>query len=215
MIQRNTPDSAGQRVILGPGDHGRRMTLEEFFAAGETEGYRYELIEGVVEVSPTADPPHERVVVYLLRLLDRYTDEHAEHLNFVSPRSRLAQRKPAETSPEPDLCGYRGYPLHEVDVDWQNLHPILVVEVLSPGNAVKDLKRNRRIYLGFKGIQEYWIVDPLDDPKHPSMLALRRTGDAWKEVRVPNGGTYQTELFPGLTVDLSRIYPPPPQRNEA
>jgi len=191
------------------------MTLEEFFEAGEEEGYRYELIEGVVEVSPTADPPHDRAVTYLQSVLFRYGEAHPQHMNYVSGGGRIAQREPAETSPEPDLCVYRNYPLHEVDLDWRSLNPILVVEVLSPGNAAKDLKRNRRIYLGFQSIREYWIVDPLDDPKHPSMLALQRAGGEWKEVRVPNGGTYQTDLFPGLTVDLSKIYPPPPQRNGA
>ena len=36
---------------IGPADHGRAMTLEEFREAEEEEGYRYELARGVLEVT--------------------------------------------------------------------------------------------------------------------------------------------------------------------
>ena len=34
------------RARLGPTDHGRRMTLDEFREADEEAGYRYELARG-------------------------------------------------------------------------------------------------------------------------------------------------------------------------
>ncbi len=36
---------------IGPADHGRMMTLEEFREAEELDGYRYELARGVLEVA--------------------------------------------------------------------------------------------------------------------------------------------------------------------
>ena len=211
MTQRHTETAATGRATLGPADHGRRMTLDEFFSMSDEEGYRYELIEGVVEVTPVPDTPHERVVMHLVGLFERYRAEHPEQVNFVACRGRLVQREPAETCPEPDICVYRGYPLHRVRVNWEEVQPIVVVEVLSPDSPAKDIARNRRVYLGFEGIQEYWIIDPLVDPKRPTMLALRRAGDDWEEMPVASGGTYTTDLLPALTVDLSRIYPPPPE----
>ena len=38
-------------IRIGPADHGRRMSLEEFREAEEEEGYRYELARGVLEVT--------------------------------------------------------------------------------------------------------------------------------------------------------------------
>jgi Uma2 family endonuclease len=188
------------------------MTLDEFFSMADQEGYRYELIEGVVEVTPAPDPPHDRVVVYLFDLLLRYRDSHPGHANYVTTSARLVQREPEEASPQPDLCVYRDYPLHEARPNWEAIQPIIVAEVLSPSTPAKDFERNRRLYLGFAGIREYWIIDPLVDPKRPTMLALRRAGDEWKEVPVGSGGTYTTDLLPELTVDLSKIYPPSPQQ---
>ena len=42
---------------IGLADRGRAMTLEEFLEAEETEGYRYELARGVLEVSEVPDDP--------------------------------------------------------------------------------------------------------------------------------------------------------------
>ena len=50
------------RTTIGPADHGRLMTLEEFLEADEEPGYRYELARGVVEVTEVPNDPHGQVV---------------------------------------------------------------------------------------------------------------------------------------------------------
>ena len=45
---------------IGPADHGRTMTLDEFEEAEFEEGYRYELARGVLEVSEVPGEPHAR-----------------------------------------------------------------------------------------------------------------------------------------------------------
>jgi hypothetical protein len=42
---------------LGPADHGRPLTLEEFMSGDYKEGHRYELIEGRLYASPEANMP--------------------------------------------------------------------------------------------------------------------------------------------------------------
>ena len=63
---------------IGPADHGRTMTLEEFMEVEVEEGYRYELLHGVLVVSPwplenERDPNDE--LGYLLRA---YHNTHPE-----------------------------------------------------------------------------------------------------------------------------------------
>ena len=57
---------------IGLADNGRRMTLDEFREAQETGGYRYELGEGVLEVTEVPNTPHRRVVGNLYRGIGRY-----------------------------------------------------------------------------------------------------------------------------------------------
>ena len=50
------------RLRIGPADHGRRMTLDEFREADEEPGSRYELARGVLEVTEVPNDPHWQVV---------------------------------------------------------------------------------------------------------------------------------------------------------
>ena len=43
---------------IGPHDHGRELTDDEFVAADYEEGYKYELIDGSLYVSPQPNLPH-------------------------------------------------------------------------------------------------------------------------------------------------------------
>ena len=51
---------------IGPADHGRTMTLDEFLDAEETEGYRYELARGVLEVTEIPNEPHVEPEYFLM-----------------------------------------------------------------------------------------------------------------------------------------------------
>ena len=60
MIQR-------ARLRLGPGDHGQRMSYDEYLAGDYQPGYKYELIDGELYVSPEANRAHDWVEWGLLR----------------------------------------------------------------------------------------------------------------------------------------------------
>ncbi len=47
-------------LCIGPADHGRTMTLEEFLDAEAEEGYRYELARGVLEVTQVPNDLHRQ-----------------------------------------------------------------------------------------------------------------------------------------------------------
>src|SRR5690242_12272819 len=57
---------------IGPADHGRTMTLEEFREAEEEPGYRYELARGVLEVTEVPNDPHGQIVCNLYEALAAY-----------------------------------------------------------------------------------------------------------------------------------------------
>ena len=195
------------RIYLTPADHGRPLSWDEFASAHAEEGYRYEIIEGRVFVSPVPDMPHDDLVDWLKGLFAAYSQQHSEIIRRVKGPARvfLPERSEGVTAPEPDIACYSEYPsdLPKRERNWRAASPILVVEILSEDNQDKDLERNRRLYLEVESIREYWIVDPLEDADRPSLIVYRRRGQRWAPRRVvPSGGTYTTPLLPGFSLVL-------------
>ncbi len=191
---------------LGPHDHGRPMTFEEFQTGDYQAGYRYELIDGRLYVSPAPGLPHECIVEWVGTELRVYARKHPEVINFVSSRPRVfvpARRRP--TIPEPDLTAYHNFPLDRPlrDRRWQDVSPILVVEVPSPEDPGKDFDRNVELYFEVPSIKENWVIDALEDPDHPTLQVYRRHGGKWRLGQHAFGSVYTTRLLPGffLTVD--------------
>src|SRR5713226_7275850 len=97
-------------TILGPSDHGRPLEYEEFRTGEYVLGYKYELIDGRLFVSPEANYPEDRLKRWLFLHLTLYARFRPEIINYVSPGARVfvPGRSAKATCPEPDLAAYRG-----------------------------------------------------------------------------------------------------------
>ena len=60
------------KLQIGPADHGRPMTLEEFRESEEQPGYLYELARGVLEVSEVPSDAHGQIVDNLHEAISGY-----------------------------------------------------------------------------------------------------------------------------------------------
>jgi Uma2 family endonuclease len=190
---------------FGPADHGRPMTLEEFLAAGSVEGYHYELIDGKLYVSPEANLPEFRVENWLYFKLGLYAQEHPHVINYAANKARVfVPGRRRTTTPEPDVAAYRNFPLHRPlrSVRWQDVSPLLVVEVLSLDDPDKDLVRNVELYLQVLSIKEYWLFDTREDPEQLRLQVRRRYRGQWSLREFGPGATYTTKLLPGFTLIL-------------
>lgn len=195
------------QIYLTAADHGRALSWEEFASADAAEGFRYEMIEGRVCVSPVPGLPHDDLVEWLKSLFLAYSQQRPDIIRRVKGPARvfLAERTEDITAPEPDVACYATYPsdLPKAERNWRAITPFLVVEILSEDNREKDLERNRRLYLEVASIQEYWILDPLEDADRPSLIAHRRRGTRWAPRRVlAAGATYTTPMLPGFSLVL-------------
>ena len=193
-----------RRLHLTPDWAGRDVTLEEFEQATGEEGWRYELIDGRIEVSPVPELPHDCILFWLnVRFLD-YSRAHPKVVNYITNNSRVyIPERRAATCPQPDFAAYRDFPLHlPIRLRrWRDVSPVLVVETLSPDNRNKNLVRNVELYLQSPTIREYWIIDPVTDPDRPTLRVLRKRGHAWQRpIDVSFGAAYSTRLLPGFTL---------------
>jgi Uma2 family endonuclease len=195
----------GTVLKLGPADRGRPMTLDEFMAGDYAEGYRYELIDGKLYVSPQPDLPQNRVERWLHFQLELYAKEHPEVINYTTDKARVfVPGREDVTNPEPDVAAYRKFPLHRPfrEIRWQDVSPVLVVEVVSGEDPDKDLVRNEDLYFRVPSIKEYWLLDTREDPERPPLRVHRRHGRRWRIIDVAPGETYATRLLPGFELVL-------------
>lgn len=191
------------QLKLGPADHDRPLSLDDFESADYEPGFRYEIIDGRLYVSPEANFAESVLERWLDRKLSRYSEDHPEVINFVAVKSRVfVHKRKRATVPEPDLTAYRDLDLSRPfrDIHWRDLGPLLVAEILVEGDAHKDLTRNLELYFDVPSVREYWVLDGRDDPDEPTLIQHRRYGQRWLVRSFPYGSTFATKLLPGFSL---------------
>ena len=150
--------------------HGAGEWTVDDLDAIPDDGLQYELLDGMLLVTPAPVPRHQLALVKVLRLVHEAADR-ADALVLPSPIDWRPHRK---TSLQPDLAVLRK---QDYDPDELATRLLLVVEVLSPSTRRKDLLVKRDAYAE-GGIGAYWIVDP----DVPSLTALELVDGRYDEV---------------------------------
>ena len=120
------------------------------------DGFRYELIEGELFVSPSPSVQHQIAISSLLSAMYQHAKEEDLGLVLTAP---IGVRLPEEeTIVQPDLLFISRERLDLVKDNVIDGAPDLVVEILSPSNWVFDRTRKQKAYEQ-AGVREYWIVD--------------------------------------------------------
>jgi Uma2 family endonuclease len=158
--------------------------LEAMFDGGEPDdGHRYELIDGVLIVSPAPTPIHQRAVFRLARLLEDACPDDLEV--FVAPLDVLLAD---DTVLEPDVLVARRKDLSERNLP---APPVLAVEVLSPSTRRFDYMLKRSRYEA-AGMPAYWVVDPAA----PSLTAWELRDGCYVEVASVTGEAEYRAVLP-------------------
>lgn len=150
-----------------PGLPYRRPLTREHLRAIPDDGHRYELIDGVLLVTPAPSPQHQVVLAKLFRLVEAAASDDL-YVLFAPLDVVLAD----DTVVQPDLLVAPKARFTDRELP---AAPLLAVEVLSPHTRRIDLGLKRLRYEA-AGCPSYWVVDP----EVPSI-------SAW-ELR---GGTYE------------------------
>ncbi len=183
---------------------------EELFTYGDyrnwTDDDRWELIDGVpYDMSPAPSPRHQLLLAQLLRQFTNYLDGKP-CLAIPAPFDvRLPEADENDdqvaTVVQPDLsvicdrskldnAGYRGA-------------PALVMEILSPKTAQKDLTI-KFVRYERAGVPEYWIVDPA--ARNVKVFSLGANGRYGEPSVYPEASHPRVKIFPDLEIDLKAVF---------
>jgi Uma2 family endonuclease len=160
------------------------------------DGRRYEILDGVLIVSPRPRVPHQEVAFEL-----------AVELRAACPPELRVIPEPAVmlsryTEFDPDIVV-----IHQDHIDDTRLAepPLLIVEVRSPSTALIDLGRKKAAYEKF-GVPSYWIIDPDRDRPELTVFELGQDGEYVQAARVegptsfPARKPFEVEIVPARLV---------------
>ena len=195
------PSPKVARPKIGPYSAGTLMTVKEFDvtpASRFVRGYRYEVINGVLVVTPPvsdaeADPNDE--LGHLLRTYKEFNPQ-GSILDATMPE-RLVPGTPNRRRCDRAIwVGLRRLPDTAKDI------PAIVIEFVSSNkrDALRDYEEKRDEYLA-AGVKEYWIID-----RFRRIMTVYRQGLAGPTYDiVTEAQSYQTELLPGFALNLAQL----------
>lgn len=136
-----------------------KLTIADLEALPETNGKRYELIDGELHVSTQPHWFHQRVCTRFLVILEAWNERTGLGVVNLAPGVIFSE----EDAVAPDVVWISHERLAAVlDQETGKVHlaPDLVIEVLSPGS--ENERRDKRVKLQLysqRGVKEYWIAD--------------------------------------------------------
>lgn len=192
MEPTTTPDPS----VL-PIPEKEHYTYEDY--AQLPEGASYELIRGTLVMSPSPSAEHQRILRRLAWSLQQYIDEEGQGEVFFAPMDVYLSK---EDTPQPDLISIAEDRLDIIGEQKIEEAPDLVVEILSPSTAYRDLTTKKRLYEEH-GVQEYWTVDPAS--KAVEVFTLT-DGRFIQHARLVEDGTAASKLLDGFQIDLANLF---------
>jgi Uma2 family endonuclease len=186
-----------RRLRLGPRSAGLLLTPEEFDRARFQEGWRYELINEVLVVSPSPSRNERDPNEELGRWLRNYQESHPQGsaLDATLAEETLELTRNRRRADRVIWAGLGRLP-------GPNEPPTIVIELVSKGktNQERDYVAKRAEYREI-GVKESWVIDRFSKTMTVSIFAA----DGDHRLVIPANQTYATPCLPGYELPLHRL----------
>jgi len=177
-----------------------RMTYQDWLDFPD-DGHLYEIVEGELYVAPPPNVEHQRITREIESRLLLFLRAAGLGEIFYAP---MGVRLTDDDVLEPDLVVVLKEHADRIGKQVIEGAPDLVVEVLAPGTAKRDLGMKRELYQAV-GVREYWIVDP----ESRSIEVLMLDGGRYTRSGLFRVADILTcRLLPGFELELAEVFPP-------
>jgi Uma2 family endonuclease len=166
---------------------------------------RWEIIAGVVyNMTPAPSRKHQEILTELIRqlsnfLLAKKCKVYAAPFDVRLPENEEDDDK-IKTVVQPDISGICDK--SKLDDRGCRGAPDLIIEIVSPFTARKDLKEKLFLYERH-GVKEYWIVEPVDRILMQYKLEDNRYG---RPVIFSDEDKIRPAVFQDLEIDLGLVF---------
>ena len=173
------------------------MTVDEFLATADERERRWEIENGVAYAMAPERLDHARVKLEAVLALSEAIRRAGLPCEAVTVS--VAVRITARTAYQPDALVYCG-PRHAGE-DREVAAPVILVEVLSPSTALRDMHRKLVDYFTRPSVMHYLILDPIDR----TLVHHKRGEGGLIETRPMSEGTLRLDP-PGLDLAVADLF---------
>jgi len=201
----------GLVMLTSPKKLNIKFTYKDYLS-WTSENERWELINGIAyDMSPAPTRKHQELFGILYTefhnyLKDKDCNVYAAPFDVRLPVG-LQTDNEINTVVQPDISVFCDK--NKLDDKGAVGAPDLVIEILSPSTAVKDLREKFTLYEKV-GVKEYWIVDPANGTLTVYILD--------KDGKYPRGKVYagedkfQVGIFEDLEINIEDIFKEKPKK---
>jgi len=186
-------------------DIDKKYSYADYLTWSDDE--RWELIDGIpYNMSPAPIPNHQRISVELVRqianyLIDKTCEVFDSPLDVRFPKGKKKNDKEIFDVVQPDIIVVCDE--DKIDDKGCSGAPDIVIEILSPSTASRDVIKKRMLYEKNK-VKQYWIVDPSE--KEIYIYILQDNGKYGDPEIYKKSDKIKVEGFDGLEIDLSLVF---------
>src|SRR6476646_1777120 len=180
----------------------QKMTLEEYLTYDDGTEKFYELVNGELVEMPPESELNRRIAMFLLI----YFAQQGIPSHRLTMKTEIVVSGSRATTRFPDLMVLSD----ELAIALEGARrstvmpemppPLLVVEVVSPGQENRDYRYKRSEYAA-RGIAEYWIVDPMQQ----RVTVLEWVEGLYEEQVFEADSPIASPLFGALSLTTSQV----------
>jgi Uma2 family endonuclease len=186
-----------------------KMTYEEFLDWADEDTYA-EWVDGKVEMMSPASVEHQKISLFLSRLLAEFMEQHDAGEVLVAP-FQMKLPPSVRRGREPDILFVLQENVSRLRRNFLDGPADLVIEIVSPESVLRDRGEKYAEYEA-GGVREYWIIDNLS--QRADFFLLDDEG-RYQRATPDTGGKYVSAVLLGFWININWLWqtPLPPVRS--